>query len=135
MTHFQIFSFLVATPLGHAVVLLQVSDNAGWAWTRDGGGETEPWVFCAEQFMQCLCPGKIRWGSPDHWKVVEAQESPLTCSTDKLGDPRPGDSGKHCECAVQRGSSFWRTLSPAVLPKVDAVQPVVSCPIFEGGAS
>jgi len=89
----------------------------------------EQWVFCADDHMQCECRGMIRWGAPGHWrKVHPVIDVPTVCSVAELGDPDPSVAyGKHCECAVQRGSRTWYKLSPAVLPEEDSSKPIVSC--------
>merc|ERR1719310_7775 len=94
----------------------------------------DDWVYCAGQWMECACEGKIRWGSPRGWKVLEKSEKPVKCSPFELGDPAWGDATKHCECEVARGSVFEKTISPAVLIDRTPEKPVVSCEIFEKAA-
>lgn len=91
------------------------------------------WVFCASQFMLCECPGRIRWGNGKRWKILRHQRhqhlQSVKCTTD-LGDPAPGDAGKHCECEVDPASDFVSRVSPAVR-KHSASPKVTSCNIFE----
>lgn len=89
------------------------------------------WVFCADEFMQCQCPGPVRWGDGNHWLKLSHRAGPVTCSAAELRNPNPGLTGQmHCECAVGRGSDAWYRLSPAVLPEADTSTPVVSCEIM-----
>eukprot|EP00435_Cladocopium_sp_Y103_P062012 s448_g23.t1 len=62
------------------------------------------WVYCASQFMLCDCPGRIRWGIKTKWTTFPKGQA-LSCTTNKLGDPAPGDAGKHCQCEAGRALS------------------------------
>mmetsp|Transcript_117033 Transcript_117033/g.303465 ORF Transcript_117033/g.303465 Transcript_117033/m.303465 type:complete len:555 (-) Transcript_117033:27-1691(-) len=87
----------------------------------------EQWVFCADEHMQCQCPGEVRWGTTGHWTNLGHHEKPIVCSAE-LGDPCPGKAGRgSCECAIVRGSDAWFRMSPAVLPEQDTSSPVVFC--------
>lgn len=96
----------------------------------------EQWVFCADEHMQCQCPGMIRWGTHGHWNVMQpVVGAPTVCSVEAHGDPNPSlPMGKRCECAMKRGSETWFRLSPAVVPEGDGSEPVVSCSHIEAGA-
>lgn len=86
------------------------------------------WVYCASQFMLCDCPGRIRWGIKTKWTTFPKGPA-LSCTTNKLGDPAPGDAGKHCQCEVEIDSAFYAKISPAV-KQLDETPKVVSCDIL-----
>jgi len=97
------------------------------------------WIFCAPQWQECVCPGKVRWGSRKKWLEIPlkdgAEEVRVKCSIDMLEDIAPGDDDKHCECAIPPGSELYQRVNPGLLP-VDAAaksedQLVSSCEIFE----
>eukprot|EP00931_Biecheleriopsis_adriatica_P003124 TRINITY_DN10441_c0_g2_i1.p1 TRINITY_DN10441_c0_g2~~TRINITY_DN10441_c0_g2_i1.p1 ORF type:complete len:815 (-),score=163.36 TRINITY_DN10441_c0_g2_i1:23-2467(-) len=60
------------------------------------------WFFCAKQWNECRCQGRVAWGNKDRWKIIDppSDGSVLTvmCSVDRLQDVLPGDNGKHCQC-------------------------------------
>lgn len=94
------------------------------------------WIMCGEQFMYCECPGKIRWGNDGKWMNLGVRTEPVHCHFEKLGDPAPGDAGKHCECQVETDSDFYRQrLNPSVHANWSntAAVEVASCEIFEQG--
>ncbi|CAJ1415846.1 unnamed protein product [Effrenium voratum] len=79
--------------------------------------------------MLCDCPGRIRWGNARRWKLVQpaSPNGSLSCST-QLGDPAPGDAGKHCECELDPTAPFYASVSPAV--RENPREPLVSCEIL-----
>ncbi|CAK9111163.1 Uncharacterized protein SCF082_LOCUS51620, partial [Durusdinium trenchii] len=94
----------------------------------DRSNSNMEWIYCASQFMLCDCPGRIRWGNKNRWKIFPMQKKPLGCNTD-LGDPAPGDAGKHCECELDPQSALYRKVNPSLRREVTA--PVISCETFE----
>jgi len=99
------------------------------------------WVFCAGQWQECMCHGAVRWGVPGKWHeispVKEDEWNRVTCSIDKLPDVAPGDGTKHCQCGVQPGSAFARSMNPALLVQASGsmpqTQPTISCEIIKAG--
>lgn len=74
---------------------------------------TEPqtlWITCAEQYEECACYGKIRWGIEGRWIYIPPSTAEtanrIKCEIGKqkdvpeLIDVNPGDASKHCECQV-----------------------------------
>lgn len=63
--------------------------------------------------------------------------SRVKCSIDnpKLGDVLPGDGGKHCQCEVIPGTSFYRRLNPMLVPddlaEATGSHLIASCELFE----
>lgn len=68
------------------------------------------WIACANQYEDCACYGKIRWGIEGRWTHIPPS-NPYTsnrihCEIGKqegvpeLIDVDPGNEGKHCECQV-----------------------------------
>jgi len=98
--------------------------------------EGRDWIYCCGQWQECYCGGRIRWGNHEKWKVVDLPAGQTThlvkCSIDKLGDPYPGDDGKHCQCEVTAGSSFANSLNPALNPASRAKK-ATSCQSLERG--
>jgi len=103
-----------------------------------GGAGGAQWIFCSGQWQDCLCGGTVRWGNRDKWKVIELKKGEklqqVKCSIDKLGDPFPGDDGKHCQCEVTPGSVFYNSLNPGLLPTTNA-KLATSCEKFRKGAT
>ena len=70
------------------------------------------WISCAEQYEECACYGKIRWGIEGRWIYIPPSSGFATnrimCQIGKqkdvpeLIDVSPGDASKHCECQVPR---------------------------------
>jgi len=95
------------------------------------------WTFCAGQWQECACPGTVRWGTGDHWHVIKlesgAKQQTTKCDVSNLPDVVPGDSSKHCECAVQPDSSFFQRLNPGLISvdKAPTARLVVSCEKLE----
>jgi len=92
------------------------------------------WIFCSSQWQECLCGGRIRWGNEDQWKIINVPKGKSQfkqkCNIDLLGDPRPGDDSKHCECEVTPGTSFFKGMNPGLLPTTEE-RVVTSCDIFK----
>ncbi|CAL1173416.1 unnamed protein product, partial [Cladocopium goreaui] len=70
--------------------------------------EAQPaWIFCAGQWQECICGGRVKWGNDEKWQIIELpkdkQMQKVVCSIDVLGDIIPGDGGKHCQCEVTPG--------------------------------
>lgn len=66
------------------------------------------WITCAEQYEECACYGKIRWGVEGRWIYI-APSTPhatnrIMCEVGKqkgapeLIDVDQGNPAKHCEC-------------------------------------
>ncbi|CAJ1433431.1 unnamed protein product [Effrenium voratum] len=105
-------------------------------------GEVEPsWIYCAGQWQECLCGGRVKWGNGDLWKMIEPPKGKsihkVVCSIDVLGDIIPGDGGKHCQCEVTPGTEFYMQLNPMLMPRELADSTgsrlIASCEIFEEG--
>ncbi|CAK9075118.1 Uncharacterized protein SCF082_LOCUS36458 [Durusdinium trenchii] len=105
-------------------------------------GEVKPtWIFCAGQWQECLCGGRVKWGNDDKWKMIELPKDKsiqkVICSIDVLGDLIPGDGGKHCQCEVTPGTDFYWRLNPMLMPRELADSTgsrlISSCEIFEEG--
>jgi len=100
------------------------------------------WVFCAAQWQECVCQGKVRWGARDTWLEIEPKagkaEVRVKCDVQTLVDVLPGDSTKHCQCSATPGTLFYNSINPGLLPPegVEAARPylVASCELFEKGA-
>ncbi|CAE7358917.1 CHR12, partial [Symbiodinium sp. KB8] len=79
------------------------------------------WIYCCGQWQECLCGGRVKWGNEGKWQLIEMPEGQsiqkVMCSIDKLGDLIPGDGGKHCQCEVTPGTSFYRRLNPLLMPE------------------
>mmetsp|Transcript_30171 Transcript_30171/g.79577 ORF Transcript_30171/g.79577 Transcript_30171/m.79577 type:complete len:673 (-) Transcript_30171:37-2055(-) len=103
-----------------------------------GSGEEAVWIFCCGQWQDCLCAGRVRWGNKDKWKIVDPKpgekEQQVKCNIDKLGDPFPGDDGKHCQCEVTPGTPFFNSVNPGLLSSTTA-KLVTSCDQFKEGAN
>lgn len=99
------------------------------------------WIFCSAQWQECSCGGKVRWGNDDKWKVIkpkkEGQLQEVKCNVQVLEDLIPGDDGKHCQCLVTPGNSFYKKINPMHQSERDAdaagAKLVASCEIFEAG--
>lgn len=107
-------------------------------------GEVQPsWIYCAGQWQECLCGGRVKWGNDDKWQIIELpkdkQIQKVVCSIDVLGDIIPGDGGKHCQCEVTPGTKFYWQLNPMLMPTQLAESTgsrlISSCDIFEEGQS
>ncbi|CAK0829539.1 unnamed protein product [Prorocentrum cordatum] len=63
------------------------------------------WIYCAGQWQECKCRGKVRWGVGEKWMEIEPKpgeaDVSVTCSIAKLPDVAPGEDGKRCECLGQ----------------------------------
>jgi len=96
------------------------------------------WIFCAPQWQECHCQGKIRWGSKTRWQEIPADpstgEAKVKCDISNLQDIAPGDAQKHCQCSVRN----FRSINPGLLPRqgaeVASGLQAASCEIFEAGA-
>eukprot|EP00930_Biecheleria_cincta_P047198 TRINITY_DN32666_c0_g1_i1.p1 TRINITY_DN32666_c0_g1~~TRINITY_DN32666_c0_g1_i1.p1 ORF type:complete len:668 (+),score=122.01 TRINITY_DN32666_c0_g1_i1:106-2109(+) len=104
--------------------------------------EGEPhWIFCSAQWQECSCGGNVRWGNDDKWKIIKPKKAgqlqEVKCNVQVLEDLIPGDDGKHCECLVSPGNSFYKKLNPMLQSESDAeasgAKLVASCEIFEAG--
>eukprot|EP00931_Biecheleriopsis_adriatica_P054483 TRINITY_DN32070_c0_g1_i1.p1 TRINITY_DN32070_c0_g1~~TRINITY_DN32070_c0_g1_i1.p1 ORF type:complete len:745 (-),score=145.21 TRINITY_DN32070_c0_g1_i1:13-2247(-) len=105
-------------------------------------GEAPTWIFCAGQWQDCVCGGRVRWGNAGKWKIIEPPKdgklNRVVCSIDALQDILPGDGGKHCDCEITPGTEFYKALNPMLLPepaaearaKVDGSRLVSSCELF-----
>eukprot|EP00439_Symbiodinium_sp_Y106_P060476 s1975_g8.t4 len=107
------------------------------------------WLYCAAQWEECACDGKIRWGNAGSWQVVPwstvTKSNRVKCQVGKepgfpaLNDVRPGDDQKHCECQVNTASQMFAYINLLSLPKSDRkhidVEPVASCGSFEQDTS
>ncbi|CAE7390125.1 yqeH, partial [Symbiodinium necroappetens] len=107
------------------------------------------WLYCAAQWEECACDGKIRWGNAGSWQVVPwsvvTKSNRVKCQVGKepgfpaLNDVRPGDDQKHCECQVNTASQMFTYINLLSLPKSDRkyidVEPVASCGSFEQDTS
>ncbi|CAK9064793.1 unnamed protein product [Durusdinium trenchii] len=103
---------------------------------RQAEGSKGLWVFCAPQWQDCTCQGRVRWGNEETWLVMtpkDAKPLTVTCSVQVLEDVLPGDDGKHCECEIILGSAFHKGLNPMWLPEVeeDKAPLVASCQLWE----
>jgi len=112
------------------------------ASSGDSHVQGEPhWIFCSAQWQECACVGNVRWGNDDKWKIIkpkkEGQLLEVKCNVHALEDLIPGDDGKHCECQVTPGSSFYKKLNPMLQSDSHAetagAKLVASCEIFEEG--
>lgn len=112
-----------------AEAMIILSDDSDLEEALNG---TETWVFCAAQWMECQCEGRVRWGVDGHWTYLPAQAEAVKCTVDALGDAKPGDDSKHCECGATPGTDFFQRLSPAVVPSLGSeLQRHASCDLFE----
>ncbi|CAJ1361149.1 unnamed protein product [Effrenium voratum] len=99
------------------------------------------WVFCSNQWQDCQCNNHVRWGKGHKWKVISPDKLgalfSVKCDVNTLGDPVPGEDGKHCQCLVSRGSLFEKQLNPMLLrqeiAEASGARMVSSCEIFEAG--
>lgn len=40
--------------------------------STERGCQVEPsWIYCAGQWQECLCGGRVKWGNGDLWKMIE----------------------------------------------------------------
>lgn len=96
---------------------------------------TEPqtlWITCAEQYEECACYGKIRWGIEGRWIYIPPSTAEtanrIRCEIGKqkdvpeLIDVNPGDASKHCECQVSTASYFFQHVNVVALPKRERKQ-------------
>mmetsp|Transcript_107544 Transcript_107544/g.343037 ORF Transcript_107544/g.343037 Transcript_107544/m.343037 type:complete len:760 (+) Transcript_107544:87-2366(+) len=76
------------------------------------------WMFCASQWQECTCEGKVRWGNKRTWMVIEPElgqtQITVKCSIKDLPDNVPGDDGKHCECWMFPNSAFFQRSNPGI---------------------
>lgn len=96
-------------------------------WKEVGAHESEAavvpgrieWVFCASQWQECACPGRVRWGNAGKWMYLAPKkgytEVVVKCSIDFLADVAPGDEAKHCDCLVDSSSEFFEQINPGFL--------------------
>lgn len=99
------------------------------------------WLFCAQQWQECICEGKVRWGNKNKWQIFEPKEGEsevtVKCSISELPDVAPGDDGKHCECWVSPEADFSKSINPGFKVisgsgSADAPENMVtSCEIFK----
>jgi len=63
------------------------------------------WHLCAKQRDECVCPGTLRWGSGNSWKLRERRKGEKTirvvCDTQEFPDTAFGDESKHCQCSKE----------------------------------
>ncbi|CAE7343993.1 unnamed protein product, partial [Symbiodinium pilosum] len=61
------------------------------------------------------------------------------CDVQTLGDPVPGEDGKHCQCLVKHNSLFEKQLNPMLLSEKladkEGSRLIASCDIFEASRS
>lgn len=84
----------------------------------------------------------MRFGNGNRWHEVKQktkdEELRVKCSVEKLPDVAPGDAGKHCQCSVEPGSAYHKSLNPALLRgvagAVASANLVTSCDGLEAGA-
>lgn len=98
------------------------------------------WIFCAGQWQECSCEGRVRWGNKDTWFYIEPKagmnETIVHCSVKALPDNLPGDDGKHCECLVQHGTAYYARVNPAFHPAADISPSLIgSCDKYRHGAA
>ena len=29
------------------------------------------WIYCAGQWQECICGGRVKWGNEGKWKIIE----------------------------------------------------------------
>ena len=29
------------------------------------------WIFCAGQWQECICGGRVKWGNDEKWQIIE----------------------------------------------------------------
>lgn len=112
------------------------------AMTKLAGKDSE-WIFCSNQWQECQCNNHARWGTAKRWKLISPKKVgalfSVKCDVNSLGDPVPGEDGKHCQCLVSHGSLFERQLNPMLLDEQTAdgfgAKLVASCDLFEAGKS
>lgn len=85
------------------------------------------WLYCAGQYEECACYGKIRWGNSGQWQTLDPPSADVSnrvmCQVGKqvgypaLKDVRPGDDRKHCECQVNTATLFFDSINIQALPK------------------
>lgn len=94
----------------------------------------------------------LRWGLGEKWKFLSPKVAnsmtsvklpgfhlphlrPDRCDVNTLGDPVPGEDGKHCECLVKHGSPLAATPScvRALRPFREAIEP--AGPLASGRAA
>jgi len=101
--------------------------------------ENADWVFCSNQWQECQCNNAVRWGHDQTWTFIRPQKHEqmftVKCDVHTLGDPVPGEDGKHCQCLVKHGSLFEKQLNPMLLNEQVADKGgsrlIASCEIFE----
>mmetsp|Transcript_2992 Transcript_2992/g.5219 ORF Transcript_2992/g.5219 Transcript_2992/m.5219 type:complete len:632 (-) Transcript_2992:50-1945(-) len=101
--------------------------------------ENAEWVYCSNQWQDCQCNNEVRWGNGKKWTYIRPQKEDqifsVKCDVHNLGDPLPGEDGKHCQCLVKHDSTFERQLNPMLLREELADRSgsrlVASCDIFE----
>ncbi|CAE8586329.1 unnamed protein product [Polarella glacialis] len=137
-------------PLGRAVeedegggTKEEIVDEDSGSISKAAGGVTDKarWIFCAAQWRECHCDGKVRWGDKDRWLTIDppskGKPQDVKCNVQSLKDILPGDDGKHCECFIVPGTDFYKGLSPMLLPDVETdeagAKVVASCEMFEAG--
>jgi len=117
-------------------------------------GEKKPagrnlWLWCAGQYEECACYGKIRWGNNGQWQVLDPPSADVSnrvlCQLGKqvgyptLKDVRPGDDRKHCECQVNTETPFFESINIQALPTAERVlitgRDHSSCPSFQADQS
>jgi len=111
------------------------------SWAERSTGPAK-WIFCASQWQECSCPGQVRWGNNDKWQTFSPKRAgeklDIKCNPQDLEDIIPGDDGKHCQCQVVPGSSFYQNLNPMFLTEEEAdaggSEVVASCELFRAGA-
>ncbi|CAK9015009.1 unnamed protein product [Durusdinium trenchii] len=48
------------------------NQESGPEATQPPTHEVKPtWIFCAGQWQECLCGGRVKWGNDDKWKMIE----------------------------------------------------------------
>eukprot|EP00747_Dinoflagellata_sp_TGD_P164357 gnl/TRDRNA2_/TRDRNA2_184194_c0_seq1.p1 gnl/TRDRNA2_/TRDRNA2_184194_c0~~gnl/TRDRNA2_/TRDRNA2_184194_c0_seq1.p1 ORF type:complete len:549 (-),score=104.22 gnl/TRDRNA2_/TRDRNA2_184194_c0_seq1:189-1835(-) len=98
------------------------------------------WSYCAAQFHECACQGKVRWGNDRTWVEYEPKtpgsELRLKCNVAYLPDVLPGEEAKHCECMVNPRDTTFQNFNPGLMPTALAQEmpaPVTSCDILRDG--
>lgn len=106
-------------------------------------GKNADWIFCSNQWQECQCNNHVRWGTAKKWKLISPKTMgeifSVKCDPQSLGDPAPGEDGKHCQCLVSHGSFYEQHLNPMLLKEETAnelgAKLIASCGIFEAGKS
>ena len=86
-------------------------------------------MFCAGQYRECACYGKIRWGIDQNWvyihPAIPSVALRIQCQIGKqpglpeLVDMKPGDPSKHCECQARNGQNSYGSLGLWLLMLAD----------------